>query len=111
MVNYIPKQKDIVYVNFNPIKGHEQSGYRPGVVISNDIFNKFSKMIIVCPITSNLKKFPTHHKIENSQKIEWSVLCEHVRSVDYEKRDVKFIEKMSDEDFDIIKNLLISCID
>ena len=111
MVNYIPKQKDIVYVNFNPIKGHEQSGYRPGVVISNDIFNKFSKMIIVCPITSNLKKFPTHHKIENSQKIEGSVLCEHVRSVDYEKRDVKFIEKMSDKDFDIVKNLLISCID
>ena len=111
MVNYIPKQKDIVYVNFNPIKGHEQSGYRPGVVISNDIFNKFSKMIIVCPITSNLKKFPTHHKIENSQKIEGSVLCEHVRSVDYEKRDVKFIEKMSDEDFDVVKNLLISCID
>ena len=111
MVNYIPKQKDIVYVNFNPIKGHEQSGYRPGVVISNDIFNKFSKMIIVCPITSNLKKFPTHHKIENSQKIEGAVLCEHIRSIDYEKRDVKFIEKMSDEDFDIIKNLLISCID
>jgi mRNA-degrading endonuclease toxin of MazEF toxin-antitoxin module len=39
MVNYIPKQKDIVYVNFNPIKGHEQSVYRLGVVISNDIFN------------------------------------------------------------------------
>ena len=111
MVNYIPKQKDIVYVNFNPIKGHEQSGYRPGVVISNDIFNKFSKMIIVCPITSNLKKFPTHHKIENSQKIEGAVLCEHIRSIDYEKKDVKFIEKMSDEDFDIVKNLLISCID
>ena len=111
MVNYIPKQKDIVYVNFNPIKGHEQSGYRPGVVISNDIFNKFSKMIIVCPITSNLKKFPTHHKIENSQKIEGAVLCEHIRSIDYDKRDVKFIEKMSDEDFDIVKNLLISCID
>lgn len=111
MVNYIPKQKDIVYVNFNPIKGHEQSGYRPGVVISNDIFNKFSKMIIVCPITSNLKKFPTHHKIENSQKIEGAVLCEHIRSIDYEKRDVKFIEKMSDKDFDFVKNLLISCID
>ena len=111
MVNYIPKQKDIVYVNFNPIKGHEQSGYRPGVVISNDIFNKFSKMIIVCPITSNLKKFPTHHKIENSQKIEGAVLCEHIRSIDYEIRHLKFVEKLSDNDFISIITLLNACIE
>lgn len=32
-------QGDIIKVNFNPQKGHEQAGYRPAVVVSNDFFN------------------------------------------------------------------------
>ena len=35
MVNkYIPKQGDIVFVDFNPTKGHEQKGYRPAIIVS-----------------------------------------------------------------------------
>ena len=97
---YIPKQSDVVFLDFNPTKGHEQSGFRPAVVISNNVFNENTKMVMVCPITSNEKEFPTHYCLEDTKKIKGSVLCEHVRSVDYEKRDVKFIEKMSDEDFE-----------
>jgi mRNA interferase MazF len=33
------KQGDIIKMNFNPQRGHEQAGYRPAVVISNDFFN------------------------------------------------------------------------
>ena len=35
--NYIPKQGDIVYLDFNPTKGHEQREERPVIVISNDV--------------------------------------------------------------------------
>ena len=107
---YIPKQKDIVFVSFNPTKGHEQDGYRPCVVISNDIFNRFTKMVIVCPITSNLKDFPTHHILKNSKKVSGAVLGEHIRSIDYEDRNFKFIEKASDNDFDFVIKLLSACI-
>ena len=48
---YIPEQGDIVYLDLNPTKGHEQKGSRPAIVISNNIFNKNTKMAIVCPIT------------------------------------------------------------
>lgn len=57
---YIPKQGDIVFLDFNPTKGHEQAGKRPAVVISTNVFNQNTKMIIVCPITSSNKEFPTH---------------------------------------------------
>ena len=60
MVKYIPKQGDIVYMDFNPTKGHEQKGKRPAMIISNDVFNINTKMAILCPITSNTKEFPTH---------------------------------------------------
>ena len=108
---YIPKQRDIVFVDFNPTKGHEQTGIRPAVVISTNIFNQYTKMVILCPITSNDKEFPTHYKLEDTKKVHGSVLCEHVRSVDYEIRNLKFVEKLSDNDFLSIITLLNAFIE
>lgn len=108
---YIPKQKDIVFLDFDPTKGHEQKGYRPAIVISNDVFNQNTKMIMLCPITSNDKDFPTHYLLHDSKKIKGSVLCEHIRSIDYEIRNVKYVEKASDEDFENVMNLLNACME
>lgn len=108
---YIPKQGDIVYLDFNSIKGHEQKGFRPAVVISTNVFNQNTKMVIVCPITSNEKEFPTHYKLEDTKNIHGSVLCEHIRSIDYEIRNLKFAEKLSDNDFLSVITLLYACIE
>ena len=108
---YIPKSQDIVYLDFNPTKGHEQKEFRPAIVISNDIFNKFTKMAIVCPITTNTKEFPTHHLLKNTKKIKGSVLCEHIRSIDYEIRNLKYVETCDNEEFEDIINLINSFIE
>lgn len=108
--NYIPKQGDIVFLDFTPTKGHEQKGYRPAVVISNDVFNVNTKMVILCPITSNNKDFPTHYLLKDSKKINGSVLCEHIRSIDYEIRNLKYIEKTSSRDFKNIIDLIEACL-
>lgn len=107
---YFPKQGDIVFLDFTPTKGHEQKGYRPAVVVSNDTFNKNTKMVILCPITSNEKEFPTHYLLQNSKKVKGSVLCEHIRSIDYEIRNLSYVEKMSNEDFENIIDLLNACL-
>ena len=108
---YIPKQGDVVLLDFNPIKGHEQSVFRPAVVISNNVFNKNTKMVIVCPITSNEKEFPTHYRLEDTKKVQGSVLCEHVRSIDYEIRNLRFVEELSDNDLLSIVTLINACIE
>ena len=64
----ITKMGDIVFINFSPTKGHEQ---RPAVVLSNNIFNIKTHMIIVCPITSNIKEFPFHYRLEDTKKNIW----------------------------------------
>ena len=108
---YIPNQGDVVFLDFNPTKGHEQTGIRPAVVISNNAFNKNTKMVILCPITSNTKYFPTHYNLEDTKKVHGSVLCEHIRSVDYEIRSLKFVEKLSNNDFISIITLLYACME
>ena len=107
---YIPKKGDIVYLDFTPTKGHEQKGYRPAIVISNDVFNKNTKMVILCPITSNEKEFPTHYLLKNTKKIKGSVLCEHIRSIDYEIRNLKYIEKIDINEFENIMELINACL-
>ncbi len=112
MVNkYIPQQGDIIYVDFNPTKGHEQQGNRPAIVISNNIFNINTKMAIVCPISSNTKDFPTHYYLEDSKKIKGSVFCEHIRSIDYDIRNIKFVEKASENDLLSVMMLSNACIE
>lgn len=108
---YIPKQGDICYANFSPTIGHEQSGKRPFVIISRYSFNKFTGMAIVCPITSNMKIFPTHYKLLNTKKIKGMVLCEHVRSIDYEARDISFIEKIDEIELEEILDILNGSIE
>ena len=111
MVKYIPEQGDVVFVDLNPIKGHEQSGHRPAIVISNDLFNINTKMVILCPITSNMKEFPTHYALEDAKKIKGSVLCEHIRSIDYESRKLTFVEKLSKNDLLSVMMLSCACIE
>ena len=111
MVKYIPKQGDIVFLDFDPTLGHEQKGNRPAIVISNNVFNQHTKMTVLCPITSNTKEFPTHYKLEDSKKVFGSVLCEHIRSVDYETRNLKFIEKASENDLLSVMTLMFACIE
>ena len=108
---YIPKQGDVVFLDFNPTIGHEQKEFRPAVVISNNIFNINTKMVMICPITSNEKEFPTHYKLEDTKKVHGAVICEHIRSIDYEIRNLNFVEKLSNNEFISIITLLNACIE
>lgn len=87
-------QGDIIKVNFNPQKGHEQAGYRPAVVISNDIFNQKTNLVIVCPITNTNNKFPLHVPLNARLQTTGVVLCEHIRTLDLLARNYIFVEKM-----------------
>ena len=44
---------DVVWAELDPVKGHEQAGRRPVVIISHDVFNAHSGTVIAMAITSN----------------------------------------------------------
>ena len=53
---------EIYYADLSPVRGSEQGGLRPVVIIQNDVGNKHSPTTIVAPITSKMgkKPLPTH---------------------------------------------------
>ena len=58
---------EIYWADLNPVRGHEQAGQRPVVVISHDVFNERSGTVIAMAITSQPQKagFPLTHKLKS----------------------------------------------
>ncbi|MBN2963573.1 type II toxin-antitoxin system PemK/MazF family toxin [Sulfurospirillum sp. T05] len=92
MVSYIPEQGDIVVLDFDPQSGHKQKGRRPAMIISNKTFNKHLGLAFACPITNTKRDFPFHVEVK-SEKITGFVMGEQMKSIDYNARNIKFIEK------------------
>lgn len=53
---------DILYAELGAAVGSEQAGFRPVVVVQNDVGNRYSPTVVVAPLTSNIRKniLPTH---------------------------------------------------
>lgn len=60
---------DIVWANLNPTQGHEQSGLRPVLILSHDIFNDRSKTVIAVALTSQAQRasFPLTYELDESE--------------------------------------------
>ena len=91
------KQGDIIKLDFDPQTGHEQKGRRPAIVVSNSYFNRYSKMIMVCPITNTDKKHPFHIRLGEGIKTTGVVLCDQLKTLGIIARAYEFIENAPDE--------------
>ena len=109
MVKYIPEQGDIVTLNFDPQSGHEQKGRRPAIIISNKIFNKHLGLAFACPITNTKRGSPFHIGCK-SENITGFIMGEQMKSIDYNSRSIKFIEKADDETVNQILGIIDSII-
>jgi len=97
------KQGSIILVDFDPQAGHEQKGRRPALVISNDLFNRYSEMAILCPITNTDKNHPLHIKLSEKTKTNGVVLCDQIKTMDIKVRNFKLLESVPE---DILENVL-----
>ena len=93
MAAYVPKQGDLVTLDFDPQSGHEQKGRRPALVISKDAFNKGTGMAICCPITNTDRRVPFHVPVTGRTSLTGFAMCEQVKSLDYRSRKMKLIER------------------
>ena len=62
---------DIFYADLEPVRGSEQGGVRPVLIIQNDIGNRHSPTVIVAAITSRIKHHPTADPCEPERKAMW----------------------------------------
>lgn len=101
-------QGDIIDMNFTPQKGHEQSGRRPALIISNNVLNHHSSMAMVCPITSTNKHHPFHLELDERTDTTGVILCDQAKLLDIRARNAKFREKCPDDIWNEVKYMVIS---
>lgn len=91
--DYCPSQSDLVWVNFSPAEGNEQKGRRPAMVLSSEKYNKKSGLMLACPVTSQEKGYPFEVKINNSE-IRGVALADQIKTLDWQEREIDFIESV-----------------
>ena len=88
--SYCPNQGDIVWINFSPQVGHEQSGDRPALTLSPESYNRKVGLAIFCPITTQIKGYPFEVLIPEGLKVRGVILSDQVRSLDWRARYAQF---------------------
>lgn len=83
---YSPDRGDIVWIDFSPQAGHEQSGRRPALVVSPGTYNKKVGLAILCPITSQVKGYPFEVMLPVGLPIQGVVLSDQAKSFDWRAR-------------------------
>ena len=91
-VVYTPDRGDVVWMDFNPQKGHEQAHRRPAIVLSPQAYNKKSGLALVCPITAHAKGYPFEIVFQD-KKVRGAILTDQIRSIDWQARKIVFIQK------------------
>ena len=110
-MRYSPNQGDIVSLNFDPQRGREQKGRRPGLIVSNNEFYSRTKLAMVCPITNTISGFPMHVALDDRTRTTGEILCEQVKCLDISVRDAVYEEFVPDEIMDEVIDLICSFIE
>lgn len=97
-------QYQIILVNLDPTIGSEIKKTRPCVIISPDEMNKYLQTIIVAPMTSSGKKYPTRIEVKHDNKIGW-IVVDQIRTIDKE-RIIKKIGSLSQSEIFALKSII-----
>ena len=99
------KQYQIILVNLDPTIGSEIKKTRPCVVISPDEMNKYLRTVVIAPMTTSSKKYPTRVKIKHDNRIGWIVL-DQIRTID-RQRIIKVFGELQESEIKELKSVLM----
>jgi mRNA interferase MazF len=97
-------QYQIILVNLDPTIGSEIKKTRPCVIISPDEMNNNLNTIVVAPMTTQSKNYPTRNKIKHNNKEGW-IIIDQIRTID-KIRIVKAYERLSEKEIIKIKTII-----
>jgi len=103
---YTPERSDIVWLDFEPVKGKEIGKYRPAFVLSSKEYNQKTGLVICCPISTSIRGALTEVEINNLDH-KSVVAASLVQTLSWKDRKAKFIVKAED---DVIKEVLMRLI-
>ena len=84
----VPDAGDVVWLEFDPQAGHEQSGHRPALVISPAAYNGKTGLLVCCPLSTRIKGHP-FEVLTSVDGVNCAVLSDQVKSLDWKVRKAK----------------------
>jgi len=99
------KQYEIALVNLDPTIGSEIRKTRPCVVISPNEMNKHLQTIVIAPLTSSLKPYPTRVEIQQTE-VTGCVALDQIRTID-RTRLVKKTGKLTPLEIESVKTVIM----
>jgi mRNA interferase MazF len=97
-------QYQIILVNLDPTLGSEIKKTRPCVVISPNEMNKFLNTVVIAPMTTGSKNYPTRIEVRHDNKIGWIVL-DQIRTID-KQRIIKDLGRLTKSEINVLKSVL-----
>ena len=97
-------QYSIVLVNLDPTIGSEIKKTRPCLILSPDEINRYLKTIIVAPMTTNLKKYPTRIQVKHNNK-RGMVAIDQIRTID-KSRIIKKFDQLTKSEIKKCKDII-----
>ncbi len=98
------KQYQIILVNLDPTIGSEIKKTRPCVIISPNEMNKYLRTVIIAPMTTTSKDYPTRVKIKHNGKTGWIVI-DQIRTID-KQRIIKVLGSLSSKESKKVKEVI-----
>jgi len=97
-------QYQIILVNLDPTLGSEIKKNRPCVVISPNEMNKFLNTVVITPMTTSSKNYPTRIEVRHDGKIGWIVL-DQIRTID-KQRIIKDLGRLTKSEINELKSVM-----
>ena len=97
-------QYQIILVNLDPTLGSEIKKTRPCVVISPNEMNKFLNTVVIAPMTTSSKNYPTRIEVRHDNKTGWIVL-DQIRTID-KQRIIKDLGRLTKSEINELKSVL-----
>ena len=93
----LPRAGDIAWVELDPVKGTEQGGRRPALVLSDREYHEASSRAVVCPITTRARSWPFEVQLPTTLKTQGVVLVDQIRTIHRGQRLFEIVETVPNQ--------------
>jgi mRNA interferase MazF len=104
------KKGEIWLAELNPVKGNEQNGQRPVLIVSGNAMNDHFDLVITCPLSSKVKNFPGNIILQpdkiNGIKEKSEILVFQIRTISKQRLKVKLGKIGMEDMLKLEENLL-----
>ena len=93
---WAPTRGQFLWINFSPIKGNEQGGERPALVLSGRRFNALTGRAMFVPITSTIRGWPFQVLLGPEEPVQGVALVDQARMMSWQARPLRSAGRASD---------------